>query len=127
MKTDTFDNWRKVGRFVKKGAKSVGRNAGGVCIFSEYQTIKLQDFTNNQDAGSWRGEEELDEGKLSEEEIQQMVGYRRMMKERVGIAASNGDKICGSYLALLDSCPMAKQIDNDLDYSDDSDDIEMHY
>lgn len=27
MKTDTFDNWRKVGKFIKKGAKSAGRNS----------------------------------------------------------------------------------------------------
>jgi hypothetical protein len=127
MKIDTFDNWRKVGRFVKKGAKSIGRNTDGVCLFSEDQTIKLLSFPSNLEDKPWLGDEDLSDGKLSEEEIQQLVGYRRMMKERVRIAASNGDKICGSYLALLDSCPMARQIDSDLDYSEDSDDVEIHY
>lgn len=127
MKTNTFEGWRKLGNFIKKGEKSIERNSDGICIFSENQTIKLLDFPNNETNKSWLGDEELDEGKLSEEEIQQMVGYRRMMKERVRIAASKGDPICGSYLALLDSCPMARQIDNDLDYSEDSDDVEIHY
>ena len=72
-------------------------------------------------------EEGTQEGKLSEEEIQQVVGYRKLMKKRAVKNAEAGCKISLGYLSLINSCDMARQIDNDLDYSDDSDDIEMHY
>jgi len=115
----TFKQFQELGYGVKKGEKSIGRNNNGECVFSLKQTLPL--------TGEVYEYEELEDGKLSEQEIQELVGYRRMLKEWARDAACRGNKICASYLALLDSHPMAKSIDDDLDYSDDAGDIEMMY
>lgn len=112
--TKTFKEFQKLGLGIEKGAKSIGRNDKNQCIFDINQTLPVC-------------EPEEIEGTLSEQEIQELYGYRQMMKERVRIAASNGNKICGAYLSLLDSHPLARQMDELNDWSDDCDDIEMHY
>jgi hypothetical protein len=113
--TKTYNQFKTLGHLVKKGEKSIGKNENGQSVFRLDQTLPVCE------------PEELEDGKLSEQEIQELVSYRRMMRGWVNNAASRGNKICGGYLALLNSHPLAMEIDRDLDYSEDSDDIEMHY
>jgi hypothetical protein len=117
--TKTYNQFKTLGHLVKKGEKSIGKNENGQSMFRLDQTLPV--------TSEVYAYEELEDGKLSEQEIQELVAYRRMMRGWVNDAASRGNKICGSYLALLNSHPLAMQIDRDLDYSEDSDDIEMHY
>lgn len=117
--TKTFKQFKALGLGIKKGEKSIARNKDGECVFDLKQTLELPaDFYDYQ---------ELEDGQLSENEIQELVSYRKMMKERVQQAALRGSKICSAYLEMVNSSPMAKYIDDMGDYSSDSDDIEPMY
>ncbi len=40
----TFDQWKRLGFRVAKGEKSAGRNTKGVCLFTEAQVLRNEDF-----------------------------------------------------------------------------------
>jgi len=112
--TKTYQQFKSLGLGIKKGAKSLVRNDKNECLFDINQTLPVC------------LPEEI-EGTLSEQEIQELHGYRQMMKERVKIAATNGNKICAMYLDMVNSHPLARQTDELGDWSDEADDIEIHY
>lgn len=118
--TKTYNQFKSIGRLVKKGQKSIGRNQNGECVFDIKQTLSIGGAAESI-------YESLEDGELSEEEIQDAAKYRKYMKKRVAIAAENGDRICASYLALLQCHPLASFIDECEDYSSNSDDLEPMY
>lgn len=118
--TKTYNQFKSIGRLVKKGEKSISRNENGEPVFDIKQTLSLNEAAESVC-------ESLEDGELSEGEIQDAAKYRKYMKKRVSKAAENGDKICASYLALLQCHPLASFIDECEDYSSNSDDLEPIY
>lgn len=114
----TYNQFKSLGRLVKKGEKSIGRNENKECVFDISQTLSWNDLTLESAC------EALEVGELDEQEIQDAAKYRKYMKTRVLTAAENGDKTCAAYLSLLNCHPLAGFIDECEDYSSNSDDLE---
>lgn len=114
----TYNQFKSLGRLVKRGEKSIGRNENNECVFDISQTLSWNDLAQESEC------ETLEAGELGEQEIQDAAKYRKYLKTRVLAAAENGDKTCAAYLSLLQSHPLASFIDECEDYSSDSSDLE---